>query len=211
MNAGKRAHLRALSVLGPLLLALFLLGGCDGGGSRFHGTDISGANYGRDFALLDPDGKTRQLADFRGKVVMLFFGFIQCPDVCPTTLGRAAETRRLLGADGERLQIIFVTLDPTRDSPEILRAYTAAFDADILGLHTTPEKTAETAKAFRIYYRKVPTGSSYTIDHSAISYLYDPEGRLRLAVGHQTPPEAVAADVAALLRASSTTDEEQPR
>ncbi|MDR0702812.1 MAG: SCO family protein [Azoarcus sp.] len=208
MNAGKRAHPRALSVLGALFLALFLVSGCDGDGSRFHGVDISGADYGRDFALLDPDGKTWRLADFRGKAIMLFFGFIQCPDVCPTTLGRAAETRRLLGADGGRLQIIFITLDPARDSPEILRAYTAAFDADILGLYATPEKTADTAKAFRIYHRKVPTGSSYTIDHSAISYLYDPEGRLRLAIGHQTPPEAVAADVAALLRSTPATDKE---
>ncbi|MDR1463190.1 MAG: SCO family protein [Azoarcus sp.] len=203
MNLGKRALLRALLVLGSLSLAV----ACSDG-SRFHSTDIGGASYGRDFELLDPDGKTRRLADFRGKAVMVFFGFIQCPDVCPTTLGRAAEMRRLLGADGERLQIIFITLDPERDSPEILRAYTAAFDADILGLYSTPEKTAETAKDFRIYYRKVPTGSSYTIDHSAISYLYDPEGRLRLAVSHKSPAEAVAADVAALLRPPSTTDKE---
>ncbi|MDR1064146.1 MAG: SCO family protein [Azoarcus sp.] len=204
MNAGKRALLRVLLVLGSLSFA----GGCGGDGPRFHSVDISGANYGRDFELLDPDGKVRRLADFRGKAVMVFFGFIQCPDVCPTTLGRAAEMRRLLGVDGERLQIIFITLDPGRDSPEILRAYTAAFDADILGLYTTPEKTLETARAFRIYYRKVPTGSSYTIDHSAISYLYDPKGRLRLAVSHQSPSAAVAADVAALLQPSSTTDKE---
>ncbi|MDR1661344.1 MAG: SCO family protein [Azoarcus sp.] len=198
MNFGKKARalLRALLILGPLTLAC---GGC-GNSPRFHNTDISGANYGQDFALLDPDGKIRRLADFRGKAVMVFFGFIHCPDICPTTLGRAAEARRLLGADGKRLQIVFITLDPERDSPEILREYTAAFGADILGLRAAPEKTQETAKAFRIYYRKTPTGSSYTIDHSAISYLYDPEGRLRLAISHQSAPETVAADVATLLR-----------
>ncbi|MDR0716980.1 MAG: SCO family protein [Azoarcus sp.] len=192
------AFLRALFILGALSLA----GGCGGDGPRFHNTDISGASYGNDFALLDPDGKTRRLADFRGKAVMIFFGFIQCPDICPSTLVRASEVRRLLGADGERLQILFVTLDPERDSPAILREYTAAFGADVLGLYATPEKTRETAKDFRIYYRKTPTGSGYTIDHSAISYLYDPAGRLRLAVSHQSPAAAIAADVALLLQST---------
>ncbi|MDR2032837.1 MAG: SCO family protein [Azoarcus sp.] len=196
--------LRVLFVLG----ALALPGGCGGDGPRFHNTDIGGANYGSDFALFDPDGKTRRLADFRGKAVMLFFGFIQCPDVCPSTLLRASEVRRLLGADGERLQIIFVTLDPERDAPEILREYTAAFGADVLGLYATPEKTRALADDFRIYYRKVPTGGSYTIDHSAISYLYDPEGRLRLAVGHQSPAATIAADVVLLLHAAPASDKE---
>ncbi|MDR3213203.1 MAG: SCO family protein [Azoarcus sp.] len=191
-----------------LALETLFFAGCGDDSPRFHSTNISGANYGGDFALRDPDGNTRRLADFRGKAVMLFFGFIQCPDVCPTTLLRASEVRRLLGPDGERLQIVFVTLDPERDSPEILREYTAAFDADILGLYDTPEKTGEVADAFHIYYRKVPTGSGYTIDHSAISYLYDPEGRLRLAVSHQSPAEAIVSDVALLLHSSAPTNEE---
>ena len=202
MDEKRRALLRALLAFGALPVA-----GCgDAAKPAFRNTDIGGANYGKEFALLDPDGKTRRLADFRGKAVLLFFGFIQCPDVCPTTLARAQEVRRLLGADGERLQIVFVTVDPERDTPEILHAYTAAFDdADVLGLYTTPEKTRVLADAFRIYYRKVPTGNSgdYTVDHSAISYIYDPEGRLRLAVRHGASAESVAADVAILLKPSS--------
>jgi protein SCO1/2 len=182
--------------------------GCGNDGPRFNSIDISGADYGRDFALLDPDGNTRRLTDFRGKVVMLFFGFIQCPDVCPTSLQRAAAVRRLLEADGERFQIIFVTLDPERDTPAILREYTAVFDADVLGLYSTPEKVRETADAFRIYFRKVPTGSSYTIDHTATSYIYDPEGRIRLAVTHQSSAKSIAADVALLLHPSSTANKE---
>jgi protein SCO1/2 len=149
----------------------------------------------------------RRLSDFRGKALMLFFGFIQCPDVCPTTLLRAGQVRRLLGADGERLQIIFITLDPERDTPEILREYTAAFDAEVLGLYGTPEQTRETADAFRIYFRKVPTGGGYTLDHSATSYIYDPEGRLRLAVSHQSTAESIAADLTILLHASTNKEE----
>lgn len=180
--------------------------GCDK--PRFHNTDISGANYAHDFSLLDPDGNTRQLTDFRGKAVMVFFGFIQCPDVCPTALQRAAAVRRLLGADGERLQIIFITVDPERDLPEILREYTAVFDANVLGLYGTPEETHKTADAFRIYFRKEPTGGGYTIDHTATSYIYDPEGRLRLAVSYQSPAKSIADDVALLLHPSSTDDKE---
>jgi len=153
MDARRRALLRGLLALGAATFA-----GCDSGPS-FHNTDVSGASYGKEFALLDPDGKERRLSDFRGKAVLLFFGFLQCPDVCPTTLTRAAEVKRLLGADGERLQILFVTVDPERDTPDVLREYTAAFDADVLGLYTTAEKTREVADAFRIFYRKVPTDS----------------------------------------------------
>jgi len=202
VNPWKRALL--LACFGCALLVL----GCGGDGPRFNNIDISGASYGRDFELLDPDGSTRRLSEFRGKAVMVFFGFIQCPDVCPTALQRAAAVHRLLGADGERLQIIFITVDPERDSPEILREYSAAFDANVLGLYGTPEKIRETAEAFRIYYRKVPTGGGYTVDHTATSYVYDPEGRLRLAVTHQSTAESIAADVALLLQPSSTSNME---
>jgi protein SCO1/2 len=139
---------------------------------------------------------------------MVFFGFIYCPDVCPTALQRAAQVRRLLGADGERLQIIFITVDPERDLPHILREYSAAFDADVLGLYGTPKKTQETADAFRIYSRKVPVGAGYTIDHSAISYIYDPEGRLRLLVSHKSSAQSIADDIELLLHPSSTTNKE---
>jgi protein SCO1/2 len=204
MDSLRRTLLRA----GLACCALPLLG-CGNGNDkpRFRNTDISGASYGSDFELLDPDGKPRQLADFRGKVVMVFFGFILCPDICPTALQRAAAVRRLLGADAERFQIIFVTVDPERDTPPILREYTAAFDADVLGLYTTPEKTQETADAFRVYFRKVPTAGSYTVDHTATSFIYDPEGRLRLAVPYQSTAESIAADVALLLHPSSGNNE----
>jgi len=187
---------------GLLALGALALAGCDGG-PRFHNVDVSGASYGKEFTLLDPDGKERRLSDFRGKAVLLFFGFLQCPDVCPTTLTRAAEVKRLLGADSERLQILFVTVDPERDTPDVLREYTAAFDADVLGLYTTAEKTREVADAFRIFYRKVPTEGGYTVDHSAISYIYDPAGRLRLAVRHEASAESIADDVALLLKPNS--------
>jgi len=184
------------------------MAGCDDK-PHFQNMDISGADYGRDFELLDPYGNTRRLTDFRGKVVMLFFGFVQCPDVCPTALQRATAVRRLLGADGERVQIIFITVDPERDIPNILRAYSAAFEADVLGLYGTLEKTHETAKAFRIYFRKVPTGGGYTVDHTATSYIYDTEGRLRLAVPYQSTAKSIADDVALLLHPSSTTNNKE--
>ncbi|MDR2015532.1 MAG: SCO family protein [Azoarcus sp.] len=203
MNPRRRALLHA----GLACCALPLLG-CGGDGPRFHNTDISGVSYARDFTLLDPDGNTRRLADFRGKVVMVFFGFILCPDVCPTALQRAAAVRRLLGADAERFQILFITLDPERDTPSILREYTAAFGANVLGLYGTPEKTRETADAFRVHFRKVPTSGSYTIDHTATSFIYDTEGRLRLAVTHQSTAESIAADVALLLQSSPTNNKE---
>jgi protein SCO1/2 len=165
----------------------------------WHAVDITGADYAQDFSLLDPDGRMRTLADFRGQAVLVFFGFTQCPDVCPTALARAAEVMQLLGDDARRLQVIFVTVDPERDTPELLRAYTGAFHPSFLGLHADLETTAATARAFKIFYRKVPTGSSYTMDHTALSYAYDPQGRLRLAVRHETPAADVAADIARLL------------
>jgi len=181
-------------------LAALVLAGCERAqDTAFHALDITGADYAQDFRLQDPDGRTRTLADFRGRAVLVFFGFTQCPDVCPTALARAAEVMQLLGDDARRLQVIFVTVDPERDTPELLRAYTAAFHPSFLGLHADLETTAATAKAFKVFYRKVPTGSSYTMDHTALSYTYDPQGRLRLAVRHESPAAEVAADIARLL------------
>ena len=167
--------------------------------ASFQSIDLAGADWGRDFRLRDPAGRTRTLADFRGKAVLIFFGFTQCPDVCPTALSRAAEVLRLLGDDGSRVQVIFVTVDPERDSPELLRAYAQAFHPSFLGLWGDLEQTAATAADFRVVYRKVPTGSSYTMDHTAISYVFDPQGRLRLAVRHADPARQVADDLASLL------------
>jgi protein SCO1/2 len=199
-----RTHLsRTLFVL---IVGLFLaigLSACSKETISFRNTDITGANFGHDFSLLDPDGKTRTLEDFRGKVVMMFFGFTQCPDICPTALSRATEVRRLLGVDADKLQVIFVSVDPERDLPGVLKAYTAAFDPDFLGLYTSLEDTRKVADEFRVFYRKVPTGGSYSMDHSATSYVFDPAGRLRLAVSYQSPAESVAADVSTLIQTAS--------
>ena len=165
----------------------------------YNGIDITGANYAKDFRLTDPDGRERTVADFKGKAVMLFFGFTQCPDVCPTALVRAAEIRKMLGADGERLQVIFVTVDPERDLPVVLKAYTQAFDPSFLGLYGDLQKTSETAKAFKVFYKKVPTGSSYTMDHSAFSYVFDPEGKIRLVLRHEQGAQECAEDLRKIL------------
>jgi protein SCO1/2 len=172
---------------------------CSREGPRFSGIDLTGADWGRDFSLQDPDGRTRTLADFRGRYVLLFFGFTQCPDVCPTALSRAKEVRRQLGADGERLQVIFVTVDPERDSAALMREYTAAFDPSFVGLRSDAEGTKRAAAEFKAFYEKVPTGSSYTINHSALSYVFDDRGRLRLGLRHEMGAEAFAADLRTLM------------
>jgi protein SCO1/2 len=196
---------RALILIGGLGVAAAGLGsvlsGCDQKKPllSFHGMDISGASYGQAFSLQDPDGKTRTLAEFKGKVVLLFFGFTQCPDVCPTALTRAALVKQILGRDADKLQVIFVTLDPERDSAALLKNYTAAFDADFLGLRSTLAELPALAQAFKITYKKVPTGSSYTMDHTALSYVYDLKGHIRLAIRHDQPADQLARDVRVLL------------
>jgi protein SCO1/2 len=185
-----------------VLACLLAVAGCRKPAAAFHGIDVTGADYGSDFRLNDPEGRKRTLADFKGKAVMMFFGFTQCPDVCPTALARAAEVKRLLGADGERLQVLFVTLDPERDKPEVLKAYTAAFDPSFIGLYADAPRTAETAQHFKVYFKKVPTGNSYTLDHSALSYVYDPSGRLRLVLRHEQSTQEYADDLRQLLHSA---------
>lgn len=197
-----RAWARALAA-GWLLILLVLASGCQdntAGVSRFHGLDLTGASYGRDFRLLDAQGREHSLADFRGKVVLLYFGFTQCPDVCPTALSRAAEVKTLLGAEGERLQVIFVTIDPERDTPQVIQPYVAAFDPSFLGLYGDAQRTRETAAEFKVFYQKVPTGGSYTMDHSTLSYAFDPQGRLRLALRHEQNAQDYAQDLQRLLQ-----------
>ena len=184
-----------------------LLAGCDKLGfssapkASFQGVDLTGAAYARGFSLPDQNGKTRTLEDFRGKVVVVFFGFTQCPDVCPTSMQELAEVKKMLGKDGDRLQGIFVTVDPERDTPEVLKAYMANFDPSFLALYGTPEQLAAVAKDFKIYYKKVDgkTPTSYTMDHSAGSYVYDTAGRLRIYNRYGSGAQALAADVKALL------------
>ena len=191
----------ALATAGAALL--LGLAGCERPTKQiFNGIDISGADYGRELRLPDIDGRERTLADFKGKAMMVFFGFTQCPDVCPTALARAVEVKRLLGADGERLQVVFVTVDPERDTPEVLKAYLAAFDPGFIALRGNPERLADTARDLKIFYQKVPTGDSYSMDHSAISYVFDAQGRLRLALSHNQSARAYADDVRKILQSA---------
>ncbi len=192
-----RRRILALSLALPLA---YSASACkDKGAVSFHSPDITGAQYGRDFELKDASGKVRTLADFRGKAVMLFFGFTQCPDVCPTALIRAADVKKLLGDKGSQLQVLFMTIDPERDTPPVLEQYTKAFDPSFVGLYGDLKETSAAAREFKVFYMKVPTGQSYTMDHTAISYVFDPQGRLRLAVSHTMPADKVAEDIRALL------------
>lgn len=166
----------------------------------FNGVDITGAEYARTLSLPDVDGKVRTLAEFKGKVVFLFFGFTQCPDVCPTTMAELAEVRRRLGPDGERVQGIFVTVDPERDKPELLKAYLQGMDPSFIGLRGTLEQTEVVGREFKIFYQKVPTkNDSYTMDHTAGAYVFDPEGHARLFVRYGMAIDALTSDIRNLL------------
>jgi protein SCO1 len=181
--------------------AAAVLVGCDriagiGGKPTFHFTDITGAEFARKLELPDADGKPRSLGDWRGKVVVVFFGYTQCPDVCPTTMAELAQIRTMLGSAGDRLQTVFVTIDPERDTPEILKAYVANFGPNVVALRGTAEQTAAVAKEFKVFYAKVPGKSgSYTMDHSAASFVFDPAGRVRLFVPYGADPKVLAADI----------------
>ena len=164
---------------------------------------LAGAAFGKDFSLLDPDGKVRTLADFKGKVVVMFFGYTQCPDICPTTLTEMQQVMTLLGSQSDKVQVLFVTVDPDRDTAEILKQYVPAFDPRFLGLRPADEAALEkVTKDFKIYYKKVlgTKPSSYTMDHTAGSYAFDPEGRLRLYIKHAQGPETLAHDLKELLK-----------
>lgn len=196
-----RMHKRAVRVLlGGLALAA-ALAGCDAGSQRFNSVDITGANYAQDFALTDHTGSRRTLADYRGKVVVIFFGFTQCPDVCPTTLADMAEVKKRLGKAGEDLQVIFITVDPERDTQQLLAQYVPGFDPSFVGLRGDAAETAAVAKDFKVFYQKVPgrTATSYTIDHTAGSYVLDRDGKIRLFVRHATEVDALVADLKRLI------------
>ncbi|WP_353432224.1 SCO family protein [Polynucleobacter sp. MWH-UH23A] len=171
---------------------------------EFKNIDITGSTaFGKDFSLLDPDGNVRTLADFNGKVVVMFFGYTQCPDVCPTTLTEMQQVMSLLGPQSDKVQVLFVTVDPERDTAAILKQYVPSFDSRFLGLRPADEAALEkVAKDFKIYYKKVPGKSpgSYTMDHMAGSYVFDPEGRLRLYIKHAQGPETLAHDLKELMK-----------
>jgi protein SCO1/2 len=171
---------------------------------EFKNIDITGGTaFGKDFSLVDPDGKVRTLADFKGKVVMMFFGYTQCPDVCPTTLTEMQQVMTILGPQSDKVQVLFVTVDPQRDTAAILKQYVPAFDPRFLGLSPADDAALEkVAKDFKIYYKQVPgvSSGSYTMDHTAGSYAFDPDGRLRLYIKHAQGPETLAHDLKELLK-----------
>lgn len=183
-----------------LLTLALLLAGCDSR-PQFVNTDISEADYARDFALTDHNGKPRTMADFRGKAVVIFFGYTQCPDVCPTTMTGMAEALKLLGGDAAKVQVLFVTVDPERDTQQLLAQYVPVFNPSFLGLYADAQTIARTAQEFRVFYKKQPgsTPTTYTVDHSAGSYVYDPQGRLRLYIKHGEKPEVIAKDLKLLV------------
>lgn len=169
----------------------------------FLATDITGAAFARDFRLTDHNGRTRTLADFRGKVVAIFFGYIHCPDVCPTTLSDFAAALQQLGTQADRVQVIFVTVDPERDTPALLREFVPAFNPGFLGMYADPETLRQLAKEFKVVYQKtsVKATDDYLIDHSAGTYVYDPKGNLRLLMPYGSSPDTIAQDLRTLLAA----------
>lgn len=184
---------------GVLLLTLMA---CAPDQPQFKSIDVTGANYAQGFTLADHNGQTRSLSDFKGKVVVVFFGYTQCPDVCPTSLTELSEVKRLLGANADKLQGVFVTVDPQRDTADLLKAYMANFDPSFVAFVPTQDELAKVAKDYKIYYKKVDgkTPTSYTMDHSAGSYVYDTQGRLRLYSRYGSGPQALAQDIQVLLK-----------
>jgi len=191
----RRRGLLAL-LLGLLLPALVA---CTPKPSTFNATDITGATFARDFRLTDHTGQPRALADYRGKVVLLFFGYTFCPDVCPTTMGEAAAALKLLGKDADRVQVLFATLDPERDTQDLLAKYVPGFDARFVGLRGDRAATDATVKEYRLFASKVGEGANYTLDHTAGSYLYDAKGQVRGFAAYGIGPQKLAADLRVLL------------
>ncbi|MBL0719209.1 SCO family protein [Piscinibacter sp. Jin2] len=214
MKLSVACHPRLRLLAAGLLIALGAsLAGCDdaggpgsaapqAGSSSFKAVDITGLDYGKSLKLSDPEGQLRSLADYAGKLVVVFFGYTQCPDVCPTTMAELAQVKKQLGAEGDKLQAIFVTVDPERDSAELLKAYMASFDPAFVALRGTLDETKAVAQGFKVFYQKVPNkdgNEGYTLDHTAGAYVFDMQGRTRLFVRYGTPIEAWLADLRILL------------
>jgi protein SCO1 len=195
---------RLLPALAAAIALTCSLAACDklpGKQASFQNTDVTGLDYAKDFSLTDHTGKPRTLADYKGKVVVVFFGYTQCPDVCPTTMAEMATVMQKLGPQADQVQVAFITLDPERDTQQLLAAYAPAFDKRFVGLRGSPEQTARVAKEFKVFYSKVPgtEPGSYTIDHTAGSYVFDREGRLRLFIRHGQGADAIVHDIRQLL------------
>lgn len=192
---------RRLARIGALVAALWMVNACTPTKPQFESVDITGADYARDFHLKDVDDRPRQLADYRGKVVVLFFGYTRCPDICPTTMVDLKAVMQAMGADADRVQVLFVTLDPARDTPALLKAYVPSFDPRFVGLRGDEATTAQTAKDFKVFYQRVEgaDAASYTYDHTAGSYVFDPSGRIRLFLRQGQSVVAVTHDLKLLL------------
>jgi protein SCO1 len=200
----RRRRLNLLALTAPALLAAPLLSACQqkaAPAAAFKGIDITGAEYAKAFDLPDTEGKRRSLADFKGKVTVVFFGFTQCPDVCPTTMLELAEVKKAMGADGAKVQGVFISVDPERDTPELLKAYVSNFNPDFVALRGTLEETKATAKAFKVFFAKVPgkTEGNYTVDHTAGSYVFDAKGQIRLFTRYGTGADALKHDLQLLV------------
>ena len=191
---------RRLTLLG--LLTLSCLVACTNPAEKFINTDLTGLDYAKDFALTDQNGKARTLADFKGKAVVVFFGYTQCPDVCPTTMAEMADVMKQLGDLANQVQVLFVTVDPERDTQALLAAYVPNFDKRFLGLYGDQAATEKVAKDFKVFYQKVPgkTASSYSVDHTAGSYVFDKQGRIRLFLRHGQGAEPITHDLKILLK-----------
>ncbi|MFN0300883.1 MAG: SCO family protein [Burkholderiales bacterium] len=184
-----------------LVLLIATLAGCGAEKVGFKTTDVTGATYAREFELTDHTGARRTLADFRGKVTAVFFGFTRCPDVCPSTLAQMKLVLASLEADAKRVQVLFITVDPERDTSEALAQYVTAFDPSFIGLTGSVDDIKRVAKEFKVFFQKAPgtSADNYSVDHTAAYYVFDPSGRVRLFMRHNTPPADFAADIKLLL------------
>jgi protein SCO1 len=182
---------------GSMVAASALFAGCSKKPPVYHSVDLTGADFAKDFSLKDHLGNLRNVASFKGKIVVIFFGFVQCPDVCPTSMATMADVKKILGNQGANVQVLFVTVDPERDKPPVLAEYMKNFDPEFLALVPTPEELKKTAEHFKIYYKQVPgkTATSYTMDHTAGKYIFDTQGRLRLYAKYGSTAEQIAADI----------------
>jgi protein SCO1 len=187
-------------------LALVACGQANPDAPAFKAVDITGADYAQTLSLPDADGRVRTLDEFRGKVLVVFFGYTQCPDVCPTTLAELAAVKQQLGPEGADVQGIFVTIDPARDTPAVLKSYVGSFGGDFVALRGDEEQTKAAAKAFKVFYAKVPgsTESTYTMDHTAASYVFDRQGKVRLFTRYGSGAEALVHDLKILLAQKTT-------
>ena len=202
-SASRREAMQLIATSALFTWATVLLTACSPAEKpQFKSIDLTGADYAKGFALPDQNGTPRTVKDFAGKVVVVFFGYTQCPDVCPTTMAELAQVKKLLGPDGDKFQDIFITVDPERDTPELLKAYMGNFDPIFLALRPPLAELPELAKSFKLYYKKVEgkTPGSYTMDHSAGSYVYDTQGRIRLYSRYGSGAEALASDIRLLMK-----------